>query len=202
MTTDTIATVIGGPVNANSYEWWQVSGPAGTGWAASIGLVETTAPPPPPPPAGGTFDIGDTVRVISSLRLRSAPSTSGTIITTMASGTVGTVLAGPTNANGYEWWQIQVANGTGWAAGEFLAETTAPPLPPDSAIDIGDQIVTTSSLRLRSSPSLSATVITTMPTGTSGAVQAGPQSANGYTWWQIATAANTGWAAGEFLAPA
>jgi uncharacterized protein YraI len=54
-------------------------------------------------------------------------------------------------------------------------------------------------LRLRTSPSTGAGIIATMPAGTACTVVAGPQSANGYTWYQFQTPYGTGWAAREFM---
>lgn len=127
--------------------------------------------------------------------MRSAGSLSGTVLAVLPLGTTGTVLAGPTNANGYAWYRIQTAAGAGWVAGSFLVATTPP-----AGIQIGSTVRTTSGLKLRASASTSGALITTMPSGTRGTVIGGPVSANGYTWWQLQTSLGTGWAAGTYLA--
>lgn len=59
--------------------------------------------------------------------LRPQPSTSGTPITCLASGTAVTIAGGPQTANGYTWWQVTTADSkTGWVAGDFLAKAGTP----------------------------------------------------------------------------
>jgi uncharacterized protein YraI len=59
----------------------------------------------------------------------------------------------------------------------------------------------TAGLYLRTGPGTGYGVITTMPTGTTCTIVAGPNPANGYTWYQVDTPYGRGWAAGEFLKP-
>ena len=55
------------------------------------------------------------------------PSTSGTIIALMPTGTRGVVIGGPVSANGFTWCQLQTtAFGTGWAAATYLAWVSGP----------------------------------------------------------------------------
>jgi hypothetical protein len=54
-------------------------------------------------------------------------------------------------------------------------------------------------LRLRTSASTSGEIVTTMPTGTTGAVLGGPTTATGHVWYRLQTPLGTGWAAGEYL---
>ncbi len=50
-------------------------------------------------------------------RLRAAPGTDGQEITLMPEGTVFGVIGGPSCADGYRWWQIELSDNTvGWAA--------------------------------------------------------------------------------------
>jgi uncharacterized protein YraI len=104
------------------------------------------------------------------------------------------VVAGPSTADGYTWYRIQTATQTGWVARTLLAKT-APP----SSIQIGDTVRTSTSLRLRSSPSTSGALIATLPTGATGTVLAGPTTATGHVWYRLQTSLGTGWAAGEYL---
>ncbi len=209
MAPGTIGTVNSGPQSGDGYSWWNITVPAGVGWAADISLVKSASPPPdpptsttpppdpPPPNPGARFQPGDTVSTTTSLRLRSSPSIAGTILTTMAGGTQGTVNSGPQMANGYEWWNITVGAVSGWAAGEFLTKISGSPTPP--TYSQGDQVRTTDSLRLRAAPSVLGAIITTMAIGSVGTVNSGPVAADGYQWWNITVGGNTGWAAGAFL---
>lgn len=196
MPTGTIGTVLAGPNPADGLNWYQLQTPYGSGWAAGEYLDLTTAPPPPPP---GAFVPGDKLRVRTSVRLRTAPGLSGGIMTTMPTGTVCTVVAGPTSADGYAWYQLHTPYGTGWAAASFLERTTTSPPPPPGTYVPGERVQATANLRLRSSASLRGTIIATIPSGTVGTVVAGPTPADGYTWYRLQTAYGTGWAAGAYL---
>jgi outer membrane protein assembly factor BamB len=50
---------------------------------------------------------------------------------------------------------------------------------------IGDRIQTISNLNVRTCASTSCSVIATEPTGAQGTIVNGPQTGDGYTWWQI-----------------
>ncbi|MDG6912767.1 MAG: amidase domain-containing protein, partial [Nitrososphaerota archaeon] len=62
--------------------------------------------------------IGDTVKVIAtSLNCRATPSPNGTLISTEASGQLGTIDNGSVSSGGYIWWYIAYTDGnTGWSA--------------------------------------------------------------------------------------
>jgi len=196
MPTGTACTVLDGPALADGLHWYHLQTPYGSGWAAGEYLAQAAAPPPPPP---GAYVPGDKLRVTSSVRLRTAPILSGAIIATMPTGTVCTVVAGPTQANGYAWYQMQTPYGTGWAASSFFDRTTTSPPPPPGTFIPGDRVQATANLRLRSAASLGGAIIATMPSGAVGTVLAGPTPADGYSWYRLQTAYGTGWAAGAYL---
>jgi len=83
----------------------------------------TTTPPP-----STKFIIGDQVQVSSGpLNVRSTPSTSGTLLGTQATGAWGTVIGGPTAADGYNWWNINFDSGVdGWSVEDFLVKYMPP----------------------------------------------------------------------------
>ena len=67
------------------------------------------------------FQSGQTVTTASTLNVRNAPSTSGTLLGTQLSGASGTVTGGPVQANGYWWWQVDYATGPdGWSVENWL----------------------------------------------------------------------------------
>ena len=67
------------------------------------------------------FQSGQTVTTASTLNVRSAPSTTGTLLGTQSSGASGTVTGGPVQANGYWWWQVNYATGPdGWSVENWL----------------------------------------------------------------------------------
>lgn len=182
------------PVAVNGYVWYGAYGaPYGGGWIVENYLRETT-----PPPAG-KFEVGDSIRVTERMNLRSAPSTSGSVVLSMPAGTTATVLAGPRTANGYTWWQIRTSGGTtGWAVQDWLVETTTTP-PPTGKFEVGDSIRVSERLNLRSAANTSGSVIAVLQPGVTGSVIAGPSTGSGYTWYRIQTSQGTGWAVQDWL---
>ncbi|MGE3798964.1 MAG: polysaccharide deacetylase family protein, partial [Thermomicrobiales bacterium] len=125
MALGTRGTVLAGPIDADGYPWYQIRTSAyGSGWASGkyLRLVAgNPAPTPSPTPYGGITIGGVVETTIANLNLRAAPSLTAMIRTYMPLGTRGTVLAGPTWANGVPWYQIQTtSHGTGWASGYYL----------------------------------------------------------------------------------
>jgi uncharacterized protein YgiM (DUF1202 family) len=44
------------------------------------------------------------------------------VLETIAEGTVFELISGPSEADGYSWWQIRLDNGTeGWVVSDFIA---------------------------------------------------------------------------------
>jgi hypothetical protein len=71
------------------------------------------------------FKIGDWVQTTANLNVREGPGVSYTIISTMPKGTVGRVVAGPLEADGYIWWEVnyvmdRVTVVIGWSAENWL----------------------------------------------------------------------------------
>lgn len=225
----TAGTVLGGPTSANGYNWYQLQTAYGIGWCAGSFLRKTgsgaptsptatrtaapsrtpgpTQTPSPSPQPGVTFLVGDTVRSTSSVNFRSSPSLSGGLLRTLSSGTTGTVLAGPVSANGFNWYQLRISGVTGWSAGEFFTKVSGPtqtptpaPTAPSGGLQAGDTVRTISSANIRSGPSLSGGILTTLPSDTTGTVVEGPVVADGYNWYRIQTAAQLGWIAQTLLA--
>jgi len=131
--------------------------------------------------------------------MRSSASTSASIVAVLPSGTTGTVLAGPTVANGYTWWRISTSSGTGWVVATWLAKTGSGggTWAPGTSIRVSTP--DGSKVNLRASASTSAPIIAVMANGTTGTVVSGPTSANGYSWYQINTTYGTGWAVTTWL---
>ncbi|TSC86911.1 MAG: hypothetical protein G01um10148_16 [Parcubacteria group bacterium Gr01-1014_8] len=70
---------------------------------------------------------------------------------------------------------------------------------------IGDKVKATDTLNVREAPSLGASIVGKALRGTTGVVTNGPQSADGYTWWQVKWDGSgflpgvTGWSAENYL---
>lgn len=98
--------------------------------------VGPTATAAPSLPAGGGqgFAPGDLVEVSGTggdgLRLRREPSLDAEIVVLGVESEVFSVIAGPTSADGYTWWQLVNPYDSakkGWAVGSFLRKLgTAP----------------------------------------------------------------------------
>jgi hypothetical protein len=59
--------------------------------------------------------------------VRGGPSTSNVSVLIADEGTLLLIIGGPTEANGFLWWQVQLQDGTeGWAAGDFLLPAAGP----------------------------------------------------------------------------
>lgn len=186
-------TVVDGPQEADAIPWYQVSTvDETTGWVSGEFITAAAA--------GGAFSAGDAVVVANGpLNMREAAGTDATILDTLDTGAAATILAGPTAATDFDWYQIELAGGeTGWVAGDFLG------LASDGSGDfaVGDAIVVAQGpLNLRGGASISGTVLETLDEGTTGTVVGGPSAADDYQWYQIeVTDGETGWVAGQFLA--
>lgn len=247
MPVGTLGSITAGPQTANGYQWWQLDTSLGSGWAAGsyLDIVAGTAIPTAPPastniststpipsstpsatattPSTNSIGIGDLVQVTNRLNLRSAPSTSGSVITVLPVGSQWSVADGPRSANGYSWWQLDTPSGPGWVAGQYVARigiapTTTPTRTPASSpiatrtptitstpatcgsFAYDDIVRTTDSVNFRMQPTTSGTIIRTLATGERGSVKGGPVSANGYTWCQIQVGSTSGWTASLYLA--
>lgn len=194
----TAATVVGGPMPANGYTWYQVQTEYGTGWCVEnmISQEEDVAPPV-------RFVVGDAIMVAEpdGIRLRATPSISGTPIGSLRIGETGTIIDGPENASGYAWMKVRSAVGTGWVAEEFLdaAPSTTPPAPKFATGDVVQ--VDPDYVNFRNAPGAESPIIGRLPYGTVGTVISTPQAANNIFWAQLETSIGTGWAAEQFLLP-
>jgi hypothetical protein len=98
--------------------------------------VGPTVTPAPSVPAGGGegFAPGDLVEVSGTggdgLRLRREPSLSAEIVVLGVESEVFSVIAGPTSADGYTWWQLVNPYDSakeGWAVGSYLRKLGTTP---------------------------------------------------------------------------
>jgi len=69
------------------------------------------------------FTRNERVQTTSNLNVRASAALASTFLGTEASGALGTVVGGPVNANGYNWWNINYDNGTsGWSIEDYLQQ--------------------------------------------------------------------------------
>jgi uncharacterized protein YgiM (DUF1202 family) len=122
------ATVVSGPTIADNFTWYQLDANGVTGWSAgeflapagtilSFAFQASAAP---------LFPVGSPVVVADGeLNVRAAAGLDGAIQDQLVTGTAATIVDGPTAADGYTWYQLDVNGITGWSAGEYLTQSPA-----------------------------------------------------------------------------
>ncbi|MGL4650837.1 MAG: SH3 domain-containing protein [Caldilineaceae bacterium] len=164
-----------------------------------------TAAPPAAAPAGNVLAAGAPARVTApdGLNLRTAAGASGTLIVQLATGARVTVLEGPVQADNFTWWRIDSGAGqTGWVAeGDGETVWLSPQLGEPQAVDrsprVSDRVIVSTLLSIRATPGTGATLLVQVQPNTQYTVLAGPQQADGLTWFQLRSDDGTveGWAA-------
>ncbi len=184
--------VLAGPESGSGYIWYRLATGSGNGWVVQDYLGEATDPP--------RFSTGDRVSVSDGpLNVRSSAGTTNSIVTQVATGATGPVLAGPSSASGYTWFRVQFAAGTGWVVQDYLERESV--TPSSGGFNFNDDtIVADGPLNMRSAPSASATVVTKLQTGDRCVIKDGPSNQGGYSWYQVSSNGRLGWVAGDFLA--
>lgn len=180
-----------------------------SGWAHGDYLsTGGSAPAPSQPSAPSNPGVGDTVVgtmvTTDSLNMRSGPSTSNGIITTIPRGVTVELMG---SASG-PWYPIRYAGNKGWSHGDWLSSGSAAPAPAPSQpapapapgpTPIGDTVVGTmyvsTGLNLRSGPGTSNGVLVVMPAGATVSVMG--DAVNG--WYPLTFHGTKGWASGEYL---
>jgi len=185
--------VTGGSVSADGHTWYPVTDSTyGGGWVAGEFLAND---------ADGPFALDQPAYVFDGpLNVRASAGTSSAVTTTVDAGTQLTLVSGPTVANGFGWYQVNVDSSTsGWVAGQFLTDE-ATDLPTEQFATGSSVVVFDGALNMRDGAGLTANVVTVLPDGAALTVIGGSSSADGYTWYPVTSAnAGDGWVAGEFL---
>jgi hypothetical protein len=100
--------LVEGPVAADGHEWWRLDG---LGWSVSDYLSAVPA----------TLEAGGRARVTAGrgdcLNLRAQPTKAARVIACLPDGTAVKITAGPREADGVTWWEL---DGNGWGSAEFL----------------------------------------------------------------------------------
>jgi murein DD-endopeptidase MepM/ murein hydrolase activator NlpD len=169
-----------------------------------------------------TIAPGAIVATTDLVNLRATPGyvnqSSNDVLYQMPNGTELTVLSGPQNKDGLVWWQVRINRGaraglTGWTAqatggGQALLTVLQEPGGGGGSggssgdFAVGDTVQTNAVVRMRRTPGYlnkpATDVVADIPASTQLTVLAGPQTANGLTWWQLrskAVASQQGWMA-------
>lgn len=196
--TGDVVSVTGQTSYADGYSWIPVfvHGLAINGYVAGEFFTNSSG-------STGWFR-GTPVYVTSDgVNLRSGAGLGHSVIGNFNYGTNAIVNDGPRSADGYGWYNITIDGLTGWMASDFLAEGhTDGPIPGVGEFRIGAYVRPDSALNLRSGPGTGNSVLKVIYPEDTATVVGGPQTAGGYTWYQLEMwdqAATTGWAAGEYL---
>jgi D-alanyl-D-alanine carboxypeptidase len=183
---------------ANGYEWYKVSGPYGSGWAAGAFLTKFKP--------RGKFSAGAQVSVnTSSLTLRASAGTNKPVLASMPFGTRLRITYAYNSANGYEWYKVTGPYGSGWAAGAFLSAASSSGGGTGGSqsrrIKVNFTVYTTETqVNMRTQPSTSGAVRHRVAKDSKFKVVDGPVNANGYTWWRIRNNRyGTGWMVANYL---
>ncbi len=144
-------------------------------------------------PGGQTCVIANTGG--DGVRLRTDPSKSATVQTTVPEGAIVLVTDGPKDADGFTWYQVQYSGQTGWVDADFVS---ARKLTGYAAVTFtnGDGV------RLRDNTDTNANVIGMVPEGATVLIVGGPSFNNdGTPWYHVNHAGKHGYLMGTFLVP-
>jgi len=132
-----------------------------------------------------------------SIRVRSEPSYSGTVVTSVPEGWLVAVLDGPIDdGEGSSWYQVTARGMNGYMVSDYLARPgSSSSESSGESVSIAAAMTTTTALNLRSSASLSASVLLVMPSGAS--VSTTGSTENGFS--QLTYNGTTGWALSQYL---
>jgi len=129
----------------------------------------------------------------SSLNLRSTPSTSGTKVASLSSGTQVNILE---SLDG--WFRVEAAGKTGYVSSQYisLAQSQSPAVAPPPVVQETNLTgkVTASSLNVRSTPSTSGSKVTSLPSGTQVEIL---EQLDG--WYRIKANGKTGYVSGQYI---
>lgn len=200
---------------ADGYQWSKVRTRDGkVGWVAANLLrqsLDSAAPRVSPPPtrpeqntSAGEQSFGTRYVKGSGINVRRSPSLSGTLVTRVNAGSPVIVLSERNlPADGYNWTKIRLGDGqVGWIVADFLqggpAATSAPPA---AAAKPRQAQITATDVNLRSAPSASASVVTTLSRPAKVTLLSDAEvTRDGYTWKHVQLSdGRKAWVVNRFL---
>jgi uncharacterized protein YraI len=199
-------SVISGPQCSEGMSWWQVNYNGLIGWTpenSNFGeyWVEPYNYPVPfcngAPPPHMLLGFSGYVTLGPSNNLRVQPSLSAAVVGQMPGGSTFTILAGPTCANGYNWWQVNHNGFVGWTAeginSQYWIEPIMCYIPSRMTIGMWARVTPGLPNRLRAQPNTASNVLALIPGGGQFSVIGGPQCGENTTWWQVNYNGVVGW---------
>ncbi len=141
------ATVLTTGTASGGYTWYQISAPGyGTGWAAGAFLTKIGVSSPPAtatrtptrtPTTSSGWPANTSVRTTTAVNMRTGAGTGNSIIGVVSTGTICTVVAGPSSGSGYTWYQLTCpGTGTGWLVSLYLQQVASGASEGDSAEEL------------------------------------------------------------------
>jgi uncharacterized protein YraI len=201
-------SVISGPQCNEGMSWWQVNYNGLIGWTPENSTfgeywLEPYNQPVPycygAPTPHMLLGLTGYMTLGPSNNLRTQPSLSASVVGQMPGGSMFTVLAGPTCADGYNWWQVNYGGLTGWTAEGLTNEYWVEPvmcyntLPSRMIVGMWARITPGLPNRLRAQPSTTSSVLALIPSGGQFSIMSGPQCSENTAWWQVTYNGLIGW---------
>ncbi|MDD4028477.1 MAG: N-acetylmuramoyl-L-alanine amidase [Caldisericia bacterium] len=116
------------------------------------------------------------------VNIRSGPSTTASIITTVDRYGEFEILYQSKDMNGKLWYEIRIDKGTGWVASWVVRVKST-----------GDTNETLQAVNVRSGPGSVYDKVFEIPSGTNFTIQGSMKSTNGDVWFQVLMGGKTGW---------
>lgn len=186
-------------------------------------LVNVTPTPPTPTPIS-TFvirtavprtclpalplTIGGEILLVPGVNIRSGPSISAPPVNYYTQTVRLRIEEGPRCGDGYQWWRVSGLGQPGWVAegnpARYFIQSVDPIPSPDQVcydplgLRVGGQTLILSGVRLRTSPSTGAAVLTTAAVGQVADVIDGSRCSDRLNWWRIRVNGVEGWVAEGF----
>jgi uncharacterized protein YgiM (DUF1202 family) len=193
----TRGVVVGNVTMSDNIAWLEVQTGIGTGWLAEAYLEASSSGPS----WSARFGPGDAVVVDTDLvNLREGAGTDQPVIRALGNGIWGRVIDGPAEASNLYWVRIDTDYGTGWVADAFLAPADSGDSGSSRSFETGNTVyIDTDGINIRTSPGTSSDVVTVLFTNETATVVDGPETADGYVWYQLESDRGTGWGVSRYL---
>lgn len=188
-------TVLQGPETANNFDWYEIETDEATGWCVGsfLGVGENST-------NTHAFAEGDGVYVnTDAVNLRDTAGLSGEVVTVLVQNQDGKVISGPETVDGYVWYLIETADGTGYGSAQYFSTGTADPAP--VSFSISAQVVSADgdAINIRTEPGVNSPIVTQLRSGETAEVIGGSRQADTYTWVNIQAGDASGWAVKQYL---
>jgi len=154
-----VGLVMQGPVLADGVAWYLIATDLGQGWVDFSALFRD----PPIDGSSGVFGMEDIVELTDDANVRRVPGLRADLLQYAPRGTVGMIVSGPADADGYRWYRIMTSERFAWVASTFLGWSDQPapqrPVPTTDLIPGDTVIVADGPLQLHRTPGVGNDVI-------------------------------------------